>query len=87
LLERCQQGKTQNAIESLNNVIWTIQSKSKSTSPMSVESAVAEAVCRFNSGCGKALQAITCQLGFSPGLCSSRAASGQKGCKGGPEGQ
>ncbi|KAM7298380.1 hypothetical protein ISCGN_018976 [Ixodes scapularis] len=75
LLERSKQDKTQNAIDILNNVIWTIQSKSQFASLLRVETAVAEAVCRFNNGCRKALQAITCQLGFNPGSCSLRKAA------------
>lgn len=74
LLERCQQGKTQNAIESLNNLIWSLQSKSQFASLTSVESTVADAVCRFNAGCERALQTITSQLGYSPGSCSLRRA-------------
>lgn len=75
LLERCQQGKTQNAIESLNNLIWSLQSKSQFASLTSVESTVADAVCRFNAGCERALQTITSQLGYSPGSCSLRQAA------------
>lgn len=75
LLERCQQGKTWNAIESLNNVIWSLQSKTQFASLLSVESAVADAVCRFNAGCVTALQEISPQLGYIPGSCSIRRAA------------
>lgn len=75
LLERCAQGKTQNAVESMNSLIWSLQSKSQFASLRSVESAVADAVCRFNGGCKSALQEITAQLGFNPGDCSLRRAA------------
>ncbi|KAH9377040.1 hypothetical protein HPB48_010244 [Haemaphysalis longicornis] len=64
LLERCAQGKTQNAVESMNSIIWSLQSKGQLASLRSVGSAVADAVCRSNGGCKSALQEIAAQLGF-----------------------
>ncbi|KAH9364938.1 hypothetical protein HPB48_017967 [Haemaphysalis longicornis] len=56
LLERCKGKKTQNASESLHSVIWSIMPKDKHASLIAVETAVSEAVCRFNSGTLRALQ-------------------------------
>ncbi|KAH8038106.1 hypothetical protein HPB51_021663 [Rhipicephalus microplus] len=39
----------------MNSLIWSLQSKSQFASLRSVESAVADAVCRFNGGCKRSL--------------------------------
>ncbi|KAH7945683.1 hypothetical protein HPB49_013992 [Dermacentor silvarum] len=50
LLQRCHRGKTQNANESLHSVIWSLMPKTKHASLFAVETAVAEAVMRYNAG-------------------------------------
>lgn len=53
LLERCNDGMTQNASECLRSVIWEQASKTKHASLHSVQRAVAEAIRRFNQGVKK----------------------------------
>ncbi|KAH7943390.1 hypothetical protein HPB52_007793 [Rhipicephalus sanguineus] len=62
LLQRCQQGKTQNSNESLHSVIWSLASKEQHASLFAVEAAAAEAVLRFNTGNLNASAAILQQL-------------------------
>ncbi|KAH7935669.1 hypothetical protein HPB52_011750 [Rhipicephalus sanguineus] len=50
LLQRCTRGKTQNANEALHSVIWSLSPKDKNASLFAVETAVADAVMRFNLG-------------------------------------
>ncbi|KAH7955984.1 hypothetical protein HPB52_005317 [Rhipicephalus sanguineus] len=50
LLQRCTRGKTQNANEALHSVIWSLSPKDKNASLFAVETAVADAVMRFNFG-------------------------------------
>ncbi|KAH9383687.1 hypothetical protein HPB48_025453 [Haemaphysalis longicornis] len=50
LLLRCHRGKTQNANESLHSVVWSLIPKEKHASLIAVETAVAEAIMRFNAG-------------------------------------
>ena len=52
LLEKCLKGVTQNANESLNHMIWERCPKATFCSKVRIESAVAEAVCCFNTGAG-----------------------------------
>jgi hypothetical protein len=65
LLEKCLDGYTQNANESLNNIIWKLCSKTKNHGLKTVETAVAVAVCLFSSGC-KSLCDILRRLGIEP---------------------
>ncbi|KAH7983089.1 hypothetical protein HPB52_009126 [Rhipicephalus sanguineus] len=67
LLERCQRGKTQNSNESLHSVIWSLVPKTKHASLFTVETAVAEAVARFNAGKKRASEAILKELHLSQG--------------------
>lgn len=62
LLKRCQRGKTQNANEALHSVIWSLMPKDKHASLIAVETAVAEAVMRFNSGVKEASTRILGEL-------------------------
>ena len=56
LLEKCLKGITQNANESLNHMVWERCPKATFCSKIRIETAVAEAVCCFNTGaCSKAL--------------------------------
>lgn len=66
LLERCKGKKTQNASESLHSVIWSIMPKDKHASLIAVETAVSEAVCRFNSGTLRAYREFCTSLGVQP---------------------
>ena len=52
LLERCQQGLTQNANESLHHLIWLHCPKNMFCSKAQIESGVSEAVSCFNTGAG-----------------------------------
>ena len=52
LLEKCLKGVTQNANESLNHMIWERCPKATFCSKVRIETAVAEAVCCFNTGAG-----------------------------------
>lgn len=52
LLQKCQKGLTQNANESLNNLIWQRCPKTMFFGKERVVSAVSEAVCVFNTGAG-----------------------------------
>lgn len=67
LLERCQRGKTQNSNESLHSVIWSLVPKTKHASLFTVETAVAEAVARFNAGKKRASEAILKELHLNQG--------------------
>ncbi|XP_075533155.1 uncharacterized protein LOC142566189 [Dermacentor variabilis] len=66
LLERCKGKKTQNAAESLHSVIWSIMPEDKNASLIAVETAVSEAVCRFNSGTLRAYTEFCTSLGVKP---------------------
>lgn len=67
LLECCQRGKTQNSNECLHSVIWSLVPKSRHASLYTVESAVAEAVTRFNAGKEHASEAILKELHINKG--------------------
>ncbi|XP_077539634.1 uncharacterized protein LOC144152273 [Haemaphysalis longicornis] len=67
LLARCQGGKTQNAAESLHSVIWSLLSKDEHASLFTVETAVHEAVCRYNAGNLRAYAEMCKTLGLKPG--------------------
>lgn len=80
-LERCQQGKTQNLMEPLNNTIWLIQSNNQLASRMNAETALAEPACRFNAECKKMSWTVVSWLEFSQGSCPlKRAAENDSQC-------
>lgn len=72
LLERCADGKTQNASECLHSVIWTQASKNQHASLLSVTRAVAEAVSVFNRGRKETNEGIASGLGYTAGNCLLR---------------
>lgn len=72
LLERCQQGKTQNSNESLHSLIWSLAPKERHASLFSVQAAVAEAVVRFNAGNLQACSKILSELNMNPGVQNIR---------------
>lgn len=74
LLERCQRGKTQNTNESLHSVIWSLASKDKHASLVAVESAVAEAVLRFNTGNLNSATAILSEMNVGATISGSKRA-------------
>lgn len=66
LLRKCVHGYTQNANESINNIIWKYCPKTKHHGKTTAETAVAMAVCLFNDGCGRLgdiLQGIKISVG------------------------
>ncbi len=66
LLRRCARGATQNANESLHNVIWRICPKSTYVGRKTTETAVAMALSQFSLGAS--FKSILCKvLGFQPG--------------------
>ncbi|KAM7284219.1 hypothetical protein ISCGN_001316 [Ixodes scapularis] len=62
LLRRCRRGKTQNANEALHSVIWSLTPKHKHASLFAVETAVADAIMRFNVGKQQATSSILQEL-------------------------
>ncbi|KAM7295256.1 hypothetical protein ISCGN_024761, partial [Ixodes scapularis] len=62
LLRRCRRGKTQNANEALHSVIWSLTPKHKHASLFAVETAVADAIMRFNVGMQQATSSILQEL-------------------------
>lgn len=72
LLERCADGKTQNASECLHSLIWTQASKNQHASLLSVTRAVAEAVSVFNQGRRETNEGIASGLGYTAGSCLLR---------------
>lgn len=75
LLERCKGNKTQNAAESLHSVIWSVLSKDEHASLFAVETAVHEAVARYNSGNRRAYVEFCASLGIQPAAHALRRAS------------
>lgn len=69
LLKRCQQGKTQNANESLHAAIWKKCPKVKNASKRLVEFAASEAIQEYNFG-NNAQSAIMKAVNVSPGRSS-----------------
>ena len=66
LLRKCVRGYTQNANESMNNLVWKFCPKTKHHGLITAETAVAVAVCLFNDGCstlGDILQAMKITAG------------------------
>lgn len=67
LLERCSDGLTQNASESLHSVIWDQAPMTKHASLHNMQRAAAQAICRFNQGVMRSNTAIVKKLGYSAG--------------------
>ncbi|XP_077557147.1 uncharacterized protein LOC144172264 [Haemaphysalis longicornis] len=67
LLERCRGKKTQNAAESLHSVIWSILPKDENASLIAAETAVNEAVLKYNAGTLRAYTELCTSLGVKPG--------------------
>jgi hypothetical protein len=66
LLKKCLHGKTQNANESVNNVIWTRIPKNVFVSMATLKCGVADAVASFNDGNISKCE-VLCRLGIQPG--------------------
>lgn len=67
LLQRCLGAKTQNASESFHSILWSLMPKEQHSSLIAVETALHEAVLRYNAGCCKATQVISDSIGLQPG--------------------
>ncbi|KAM7298916.1 uncharacterized protein ISCGN_019483 [Ixodes scapularis] len=75
LLQRCLGAKTQNASESFHSVLWSLMPKEQHASLIAVETALHEAVLRFNAGCYKGTAEISVAVGLQPAhLALQRAA-------------
>lgn len=74
LLERCKGKKTQNVAESLHSVIWSILPKEENASLIAAETAVSEAICRYNCGTLRAYTEACSALGISPSQHALRRA-------------
>ncbi|KAH7943394.1 hypothetical protein HPB52_007797 [Rhipicephalus sanguineus] len=59
LLQRCLGAKTQNESESLHPVLWSLMPKEQHASLIAVETALHEAVLRYNAGCYRATQELS----------------------------
>ena len=66
LLKKCLEGYTQNANESLNNLIWKYCPKTKNHGLVVVETATALAVCIFNDGAVSLIKILE-EMGLSAG--------------------
>lgn len=75
LLDRCKGKKTQNAAESLHSVIWSVLPKDEHASLVAAETAVSEAICRFNCGSFRAYTEFCSSLGIRPGGLALRRAA------------
>lgn len=75
LLARCQGKKTQNAAESLHSIIWSILPKEEHASLIAAETAVSEAICRYNAGNLHAYTQLCTSLGLQPGRHALRRAA------------
>jgi len=74
LLSKCLQGKTQNANESLNNLIWRKCPKNVFVQRDTLECAVNSAVIEFNEGpCG--INAVLRELGVSLGVLTQKGSN------------
>jgi hypothetical protein len=73
LLRRCLTGKTQNANESFNSVVWKFCPKTSGCGKSIAEIAVYEAVISFNEGHSGRLQTLK-ELGIFPGMFTTAAA-------------
>ena len=66
LLKKCEHGYTQNANESVNNLVWKYCPREKHHGLTTVETSVAIAVCIFSDGCnrlGQILEAMGINAG------------------------
>ncbi|CAN7944761.1 unnamed protein product, partial [Ixodes pacificus] len=75
LLDRCKGKKTQNAAESLHSVIWSVLPKDEHASLIAAETAVSEAICKFNCGSYRAYTEFCSSLGIRPGGLALRRAA------------
>ncbi|KAK8762919.1 hypothetical protein V5799_034471 [Amblyomma americanum] len=75
LLSRCLGKKTQNAAESLHSVIWSLLPKDKNASLTATETALNEAVCKFNAGTRRAYTEYCSTLGLQTGQHALRRAA------------
>ncbi|XP_075734797.1 uncharacterized protein LOC142775982 [Rhipicephalus microplus] len=75
LLQRCLGAKTQNASESFHSVLWSLMPKEQHASLIAVETALHDAVLRYNAGFYRATQELASSVGLTPGhLAIQRAA-------------
>ncbi|XP_075527742.1 uncharacterized protein LOC142559928 [Dermacentor variabilis] len=75
LLQRYLGAKTQNASESFHSVLWSLMAKAQRALLIAMETALHEAVLRYNAGCNRATQELCSQVGLTPGhLAIQRAA-------------
>lgn len=72
LLKKCLHGKTQNANECLNKLIWDRCSKEIYVESMVIEDATWAAVSYFNDGCSSIVD-VMIELGLEPGLFTRNA--------------
>lgn len=75
LLERCMGARTQNASESFHSVLWSLMPKEQHASLIAVETALHEAVLRFNAGLYRATETISEALGLKPAHLALRRAA------------
>ncbi|CAN7950323.1 unnamed protein product [Ixodes hexagonus] len=75
LLDRCRGKKTQNAAESLHSVIWSVLPKDEHASLIAAETAVSEAICKYNCGTLHAYVEFCSSLGIKPGHHALRRAA------------
>lgn len=74
LLNKCLAGKTQNANEALNNVIWSKCPKTTFMSKAKLELGVCEAISIYNTGYEKTSSSFQDAAGISPGAHSAKVA-------------
>ncbi|XP_070390930.1 uncharacterized protein [Dermacentor albipictus] len=67
LLQRCLGAKTQNASESFHSVLWSLMPKEQHASLIAVETALNDAVMRYNAGNQRATKEISLSAGLTPG--------------------
>ncbi|XP_075742739.1 uncharacterized protein LOC142796312 [Rhipicephalus microplus] len=67
LLQCCLGAKTQNASESFHSVLWSLMPKEQHASLIAVETALHDAVLRYNAGCYRATQELSSSVGLPPG--------------------
>ncbi|KAG0423847.1 hypothetical protein HPB47_000395 [Ixodes persulcatus] len=72
-LDRCKGKKTQNAAESLHSVIWSVLPKDEHASLVAAETAVSEAICRFNCGSFRAYRVLQFPRHLTWGACTSES--------------
>ncbi|XP_070379643.1 uncharacterized protein [Dermacentor albipictus] len=67
LLQQCLGAKTQNASESFHSVLWSLMPKEQHASLIAVETALNDAVMRYNAGNQRATKEISLSAGLTPG--------------------